>query len=368
MTIDARLPTVVNFQGIQEPDQVAGSGHPCNNVTEERYQLGCPAQSPLPAGMNLEARLQGPEPLLSEPSQSGAKLVQVKNQYWKAMVAGNLMCAISTDQNPSVPYQLDADPLEDAFHTFVNTGFNLTAAVEDADVLDIEAQEVNYQYETYVVYYVSTNGDPNDTRLQMPLSKLTWNWGGLVAFDPNGFWNIRMHYGPDIPNTLVLGTPASSMLPTHGPVGPVPMLCPGAIGTSYDVDGARFFVTVLYLSFYGHAPDVGGGRFWTSQITQCVFDFACRDARRTDVAYAFFTAPETLQRYPDIGNPPGSPGFNATTYNPAFVTESYQRLLGRAPDPGGYSYWLGELNDGRITYEQLTGAFINCPEFHGVWG
>ena len=39
--------------------------------------------------------------------------------------------------------------------------------------------------------------------------------------------------------------------------------------------------------------------------------------------------------------------------NEQFVTLVYQNVLGRSPDPGGYAYWVGQLNSGAVTRGEL---------------
>ncbi|HBB86294.1 MAG TPA: hypothetical protein DC047_01615, partial [Blastocatellia bacterium] len=42
--------------------------------------------------------------------------------------------------------------------------------------------------------------------------------------------------------------------------------------------------------------------------------------------------------------PPGSPGFDPSVYNPAYITALYYGVLNRAPDQSGFNFWVGELN------------------------
>jgi len=49
--------------------------------------------------------------------------------------------------------------------------------------------------------------------------------------------------------------------------------------------------------------------------------------------------------------------------NEAFVNLVYQNILGRAPDPGGYAFWAGELNSGRRTRGQVMIGFSESAEY-----
>jgi hypothetical protein len=50
----------------------------------------------------------------------------------------------------------------------------------------------------------------------------------------------------------------------------------------------------------------------------------------------------------------------------AFVNLVYQNILGRAPDPGGYAFWVGELNSGRRTRGQVMTGFSDSAEYEGL--
>lgn len=49
--------------------------------------------------------------------------------------------------------------------------------------------------------------------------------------------------------------------------------------------------------------------------------------------------------------------------NTAFVQNLYYDLLGRTPEAGGLSYWVGLLENRAQTREQVAGAYFNAPEF-----
>lgn len=54
---------------------------------------------------------------------------------------------------------------------------------------------------------------------------------------------------------------------------------------------------------------------------------------------------------------------NAQTTYEHFVTNMYQSILCRAPDPTGLKYWSGSLQSGKITGADFVKYFVNCPEF-----
>jgi serine protease AprX len=56
--------------------------------------------------------------------------------------------------------------------------------------------------------------------------------------------------------------------------------------------------------------------------------------------------------------------FKQSQYNAAFVLTQYFSYLGRNPDPTGYDFWLGVLNDGdRNNYRGMVCSFITSAEY-----
>jgi hypothetical protein len=86
----------------------------------------------------------------------------------------------------------------------------------------------------------------------------------------------------------------------------------------------------LYQDTLGRAGDPGGVRYWTNQL---------RSGRRTvaQVAAEFYASSEY---YRTLGG----------NTDPSWVSDLYVKLLGRSPDPGGLSYWVGQTRSrGRVS-------------------
>jgi hypothetical protein len=83
---------------------------------------------------------------------------------------------------------------------------------------------------------------------------------------------------------------------------------------------------------------------------------------RTLVSRAFFDSAEAQLLDPDLAHPPGTPGFDPTVYNPAFVRHLYQNYLRRNPEPDALVFWVGVLNT-TADYNGLVTSFITCPEY-----
>jgi Domain of unknown function (DUF1929)/Glyoxal oxidase N-terminus len=136
---------------------------------------------------------------------------------------------------------------------------------------------------------------------------------------------------------------------------------------SNSIDDARYFVRMHYQDFLNRDPinaaDRPGLQFWTSNITQCGNDAACRDVKRLDVSNAFWSSTDFRSR-PDViadglVNPPGSP----TQYNNSqFIRYCYRIYLRREPDAGGWQWWLNDLNQDN-NYKRIERAFLVSGEY-----
>jgi hypothetical protein len=136
---------------------------------------------------------------------------------------------------------------------------------------------------------------------------------------------------------------------------------------SNSIDDARFFVRMHYQDFLDRDPisavDRPGLVFWSREITQCINDVACRDAKRRDVSDAFWESSDFRSR-PDViadglVNPPGSP----TKYNNTqFIRYCYRIYLRREPDASGWSWWLNDLNRDN-NYKRIERAFLVSGEY-----
>jgi hypothetical protein len=61
--------------------------------------------------------------------------------------------------------------------------------------------------------------------------------------------------------------------------------------------------------------------------------------------------------------------FYDNQFNAAFVQMEYFGYLWRDPDPDGYNFWLGKLNQfGNWVDAQMVLAFINSPEYRSRFG
>lgn len=100
----------------------------------------------------------------------------------------------------------------------------------------------------------------------------------------------------------------------------------GVLSVSQD---DLLMLTKLYIAYFNRAPDSEGLFYWGTRFSQGM--------DLSEIAASFFVQPESIQYYPNLDDTSG------------FVERVYQNLLGRDPDPYGWSYWVTELQAVRVS-------------------
>ena len=169
-----------------------------------------------------------------------------------------------------------------------------------------------------------------------------------------------------------------------------PAFCADPLNNTTD------FVKQQYLDFLNREADAGGLAYWVNQINTGAMtraqviesffwseEFGVRIAPIVRLYFAYFLRIpdyEGLMYWVDAHNNgtslgaisdsfAGSEEFQqryGTLSNEVFVELIYQNILGRAPDPGGYAFWVGELNSGRRTRGQVMIGFSESSEYKGL--
>jgi hypothetical protein len=99
------------------------------------------------------------------------------------------------------------------------------------------------------------------------------------------------------------------------------------------------FVTLVYSNVLGRAPDGAGLSFWTGQL-----DTVARN--RGQVMTGFSESAE----------------YQGLSYNKVYVTMMYVGMLRRAPDTGGFNFWVSYLSTG--SGQALINGFLGAAEYH----
>ena len=100
----------------------------------------------------------------------------------------------------------------------------------------------------------------------------------------------------------------------------------------------------LYQRALGRAPDAAGKAYWVQQVMNGL--------KVQHLGVLFFGSREYYLR---------SGGTDTS-----FVTALYQGILGRPPDPGGLSYWVGLLGSGRARLDDVAAGFYQSLECRRV--
>lgn len=98
----------------------------------------------------------------------------------------------------------------------------------------------------------------------------------------------------------------------------------------------------LYFAYFLRIPDYPGLLYWVNQSRNGM--------SRDNISQAFAQSPEFVNTYGSLNNA-------------NFVTLVYQNVLNRAPDPAGFAYWTGLLDNGLMTRGQVMLGFSESPEF-----
>jgi hypothetical protein len=101
----------------------------------------------------------------------------------------------------------------------------------------------------------------------------------------------------------------------------------------------------LYFAYFLRIPDYAGLMFWINAYNS--------GWSLSGISDFFASSPEFVATYGSLTNE-------------QFVTLVYQNVLGRAPDAGGYAFWVDELNSERRTRGRVMLEFSESTEYKGL--
>lgn len=102
----------------------------------------------------------------------------------------------------------------------------------------------------------------------------------------------------------------------------------------------------LYRAYFNRQPDAGGLQYWTTTAQGGV--------SLEQISDVFAGSPEFVNTYGALNND-------------QFVGLVYRNVLGRAAEPEGRAYWIGQLGAG-VTRGQMMVQFSESPEFIAITG
>lgn len=95
----------------------------------------------------------------------------------------------------------------------------------------------------------------------------------------------------------------------------------------------------VYIAYFNRPADSAGLEYWSQAI-------ASGSNTIQDLTDAFSTSAEYLSVYGGASNE-------------TVISEVYQNLFGRQPEPDGLAYWLGEMNAGRVSIGNIAYTALN---------
>ena len=98
----------------------------------------------------------------------------------------------------------------------------------------------------------------------------------------------------------------------------------------------------VYRAAFAREPDSAGVGYWMTKMDQGM--------SLQEVASGFIGSAEFRTLY---GSNPG---------NASFVTKLYANVLGRAPDQGGYDWWLQQMNSNGMSQASVLSGFSESAE------
>ena len=116
---------------------------------------------------------------------------------------------------------------------------------------------------------------------------------------------------------------------------------------SSEFQGVVAPVTRLYFAYFLRIPDYGGLTYWIGQIRA--------GTPLATISQAFASSAEFTSQYGSMSNS-------------QFVSQVYQNVLNRAADPGGLAYWTGQLDTSTLTRGQVMLNFSESAEFAAIIG
>lgn len=108
-----------------------------------------------------------------------------------------------------------------------------------------------------------------------------------------------------------------------------------------DIDGNAGMAYRLYRAAFDRTPELTGLGFWIAQLD--------KGSTLEAVAAGFIGSPEFQKLY------------GAAPSNAEFLSRVYQNVLHRAPDQGGYDFWLDLLERG-VAREKVLASVSESPE------
>jgi len=237
----------------------------------------------------------------------------------------------------------------------------LSATASENDACAIVAPNVagTYRYQASVDSVAGESDTQNNTSIEASLQvnaapPSTFNLAvattgsGTVTSQPAGIdcgIDCAQSYASGT-NVLLVATPEAGWIFSQwmGACGGtlscnLAMSADRSVGATFGFSGAgsanaNLWVQKVYVAYYGRPADPPGLAFWAAKMDT-------EGGSLTSIIAAFGTSEEFTRRYGGLTDS-------------QLVDTLYQQTLGRAPDPAGKQWYLGELAAGRTTLQVIA--------------
>ena len=214
-------------------------------------------------------------------------------------------------------------------------------------ILDCSTNKISYLNISNCPYLLQTfrNGEELDCGTFVQYYCSGSESSGSLVFDTTTEL-ITGEPTPTTPPTQPTPTTAPSQ-PTTAPTQPTPTTAPSQPTPPATSDEASIadFVERLYTVALGRESDPAGKGYWITEIE-------CGSRTGADCAHFFLIEAEEFR--------------NRGLSNSAFVEALYQTFFGRASEPNGKAYWVGELNSGAKSRNDVINGFIDSTEWCNI--
>ncbi len=172
---------------------------------------------------------------------------------------------------------------------------------------------------------------------------ISWAWGlGRSGYTHAAIQqatrNVLNRFAQSTPPAPTTSTTSTTTVPPIVPPPPPPPPPAPQTGTGpfAPFASAETFVAQQYRDLLGREPDGGGLAYWVGR-------FAADGSNRSVIVAAFLGAAEFAPWY-QLGR-------------------LYQAVFARIPDPGGYQYWFDRYNRREIGLLEIAAYFVESPEW-----
>lgn len=217
--------------------------------------------------------------------------------------------------------------------------FNFTPDQSGSQLLQVRAGMFGYyaQWEANKRITVSAPQVPVNQTFTSTAANDTFN--GAAGLDTVIFSGNRADYG--VSKTLD-GWRVSSLADGVDSLANIERLKFADSNLALDISGTGGQAYRIYQAAFNRTPDLAGLGFWISRMDA--------GASLRSVAEGFVNSAEFKTLY----------GSNPT--NADIISRFYGNVLHRAPDSGGYNFWLDILNSKRDTVAGVLASFSESPE------